>query len=148
MVENRWKPRFCTHKVLRSECLPCSEVRRKRDRERHKRIVSTPEGRKRHREQAMRNYLLRRDKAVEALGAACECCGEHRKTMLDIDHVHGNGAELRRERGEHHHIVDINNQQNLEDYQLLCSNCNQSKQRNGGICQHKDEQFVDYACNQ
>jgi hypothetical protein len=66
--------------------------------------------------------------------------------MLEIDHIHNNGCEERRaDRGNHflvyQRIRDGN--VNLNDYQLLCRNCNASKRRNGCTCEHKTEQRVD-----
>ena len=88
--------------------------------------------RKRHREL--------RCEAIEAYGGECVCCGENEPTFLDLDHIHNDG---------HQHRVVVGNTTRLmiflkrdgwprDRIQLLCCNCNQGKDRNGGICPHKE----------
>lgn len=79
-----------------------------------------------------------RKELVAALGGRCSCCGESHFSMLDIDHVHGNGRAHRESLGHQWHKVFRDIKDNLDSglYQLLCSNCNQSKRRLGE-CEHK-----------
>jgi len=85
------------------------------------------------------------DKALNALGDRCACCGETRNSMLDIDHVAGGGNMERR--------ADLGNNfklyQRIRDglvklgiHQILCSNCNNSKRRNCGLCEHYTERWA------
>lgn len=88
-----------------------------------------------------------RDRAVVAAGGyMCACCGELRKSMLDIDHINNDGYRHRQKVGSsawYHDVVE-----NPSKYQVLCCNCNQSKRRNRGQCEHKTERrhtVVDWA---
>ena len=80
-----------------------------------------------------------RKKAMESLGGSkCRCCSEIRVSMLDIDHRNGDGAEHRRKRrgplSLYHDVISDPGR-----FQVLCCNCNQSKRRNGGSCEHITE---------
>jgi hypothetical protein len=65
--------------------------------------------------------------------------------MLTIDHVHENGAEHRRElgwgrnrsSGDFARWLRDNGYPDKDSYQILCYNCNISKYKNGGTCEHK-----------
>lgn len=99
-----------------------------------------------------RHYGLRK-LVFEAYGNACSCCGEHRMSMLTIDHVNNDGHEHRRRLSANTKshkwrsvniggttlYADIVNSGFPDDLQLLCANCNASKSRNGGICEHLTE---------
>lgn len=79
--------------------------------------------------------------AVRAiLGTSCACCGESRQSMLDIDHKNGGGCQHRKSSGGPNAVYrEIRTMPNPhEKYQLLCSNCNQSKRRLGE-CEHEVE---------
>ena len=71
-----------------------------------------------------RSYRYRLD-VVEALGAVCADCGYTDIRALEIDHVHDNGAEHRKSgRGASYYKSMLDH---LDEYQVLCSNCNQIK---------------------
>lgn len=80
-----------------------------------------------------------RKQIIEGYGGKCACCGETEFHFLDIDHIDNDG------RADREHFNDFrafyrwlrNNGFPKDKYQLLCSNCNQGKRRNGGICPHK-----------
>ena len=79
-----------------------------------------------------------RNSVLNALGGVCSCCGESHRSMLDIDHVNGNGRAHRESLGYawskiYKHVIE---NAGSGIYQLLCSNCNQSKRRIGS-CEHK-----------
>ena len=64
--------------------------------------------------------------------------------MLDVDHVRGGGNKHRKSlkhRGVAYFysvvMKDVKNSGGM--FQILCCNCNHSKRRNGGICEHKTE---------
>jgi hypothetical protein len=88
--------------------------------------------------QRTRNANLRSE-MILAYGGCCACCGESEVIFLDLDHIHNNGAEHRREFGNGVKIILWlrDNGWPRENFQLLCSNCNQGKARNGGTCPHK-----------
>ena len=69
----------------------------------------------------------------------CACCGFcEDKIFLDIDHIYGGGSKHKNSiigMTLHRWLI----QNNLpKGFQVLCSNCNQGKRRNRGICPHKD----------
>jgi hypothetical protein len=85
-----------------------------------------------------RNAKLRAE-MIEAYGAKCACCGESEPLFLDLDHIHNDGADHRREFGRDRiAILQSLREQGWprDNVQLLCCNCNQGKARNGGICPH------------
>lgn len=69
----------------------------------------------------------------------CACCGcNEGKIFLDIDHVAGGGSKHKKLNPNltlHHWLIK---NKLPKGFQVLCSNCNQGKRRNGGICPHKD----------
>ncbi len=81
---------------------------------------------------------LIKDEVFDAYGGyICNCCGETEPLFLEIDHVHNNGYEMRKVHGTGSHMyswLKANNYPN--DFQILCSNCNRGKYRNGGACPH------------
>lgn len=86
-------------------------------------------------------YRTRRE-AIKALGGKCTCCGERHFTMLDLDHVNNDGAKHRSEAlgGNFKVYRQISNGETPQyKVQVLCCNCNQSKRRNGGACEHKSK---------
>lgn len=87
-----------------------------------------------------------------AYGEKCACCGEHRKSMLCLDHINNDGAEHRRSLtikwtgawvnkniSGTNVYADVVKRGFPKDFQILCCNCNMSKARNGGICEHRSE---------
>lgn len=90
----------------------------------------------------MEEYRVRiQAETFEVYGGACVCCGEHRKSMLTIDHVNGGGNKHRESlgmtAGGYRFYGWLKRQGWPQDgYQLLCYNCNLSKVRNGGVCEH------------
>lgn len=75
---------------------------------------------------------------LHALGDECACCGEKRLTMLNVDHIFNDGGIHRRRVGgvrkTYREILAMENPRSR--FQVLCSNCNLSKVRNKGICEH------------
>ena len=92
-----------------------------------------------------RNRRLR-ERAIDAYGGACACCGEARYEFLAIDHIHGDGASERR-KFKMTGGTDI--YRRLRDagypkdrYRLLCHNCNSSLGFYG-FCPHERERLAD-----
>lgn len=62
--------------------------------------------------------------------------------MLDIDHINGGGREECRSFNGNNFKIYQRISSGIADrslYQVLCCNCNHSKRRNGGTCEHKTE---------
>lgn len=75
---------------------------------------------------------------LETYGNKCMCCGEPEPHFLDIDHIQNNGQAHRKKlRGHSAMWRDMIKNYDPSQYQVLCSNCNQGKRRNRGICPHK-----------
>lgn len=100
----------------------------------------TPERRERELARMRAYRLVLKIEAYEAYGGArCACCGEDTEEFLSIDHVHRNGAAMRRDSKReaaalYKHLKD---QGYPPGYQVLCMNCNFGRERNGGICPHR-----------
>lgn len=78
---------------------------------------------------------------MDHYGNACACCKETGKTFLSIDHVNNDGYKDvtsggKRKAGFALYQKIIKAGFPLT-FQILCMNCNVSKHRNGGICEHK-----------
>ena len=87
-----------------------------------------------------------RSRAIEVLGGKCACCGESRETMLEIDHVNNDGAAHRSEaKGGVYRTYREMAASGVRNprFQVLCANCNASKHRNGGSCEHASESRSD-----
>jgi len=93
-----------------------------------------------YRKQCLEKYYRVRERAIAALGGCCTCCGEMRRTMLHIDHVHNDGYLEGRQRRAYtlaRRVLNPNTPSGR--FQVLCANCNHSKARNGGTCEHVTE---------
>lgn len=70
---------------------------------------------------------------IENYGGCCATCKENQPEFLVIDHINNDGAEDRRNRGlfglKMYRWL-IKNGCPIDEYQLLCSNCNWKKQLN------------------
>jgi hypothetical protein len=79
-------------------------------------------------------------------GPVCACCGETGLSFLSIDHVNNDGAEHRRSLGYGEGNGSGAYAATLRwmkrngyppGFQVLCMNCNHSKEVNGGVCEHR-----------
>lgn len=108
----------------------------KRRANRHKVAKFQPE---KARAQYLRKYRSVRRRAMALLGDRCACCRETLATMLEIDHIHNDGNIERKTNGWSQSAI-LKRILRMEDprsrYQILCANCNKSKFRNGGQCEH------------
>lgn len=84
--------------------------------------------------QRARSYM-RRSAVIHFYGDQCAQCGEDEYSKLTIDHIHGGGTKHRKEMGSN--IIDYlyNNTISKDGYQVLCYNCNCSKD-----VEYKDQQ--------
>lgn len=96
-------------------------------------------------------YKRLKDAVFNAYGGyQCACCGETEPLFLTIDHIEGDGSRHRMEMTpEGQDYRDYRSATGYKTYrwlernnfpagfQVLCSNCNHGRHRNGGICPHK-----------
>lgn len=92
----------------------------------------SPEGKRKARERARKRRLS----LIEQMGGECVCCGEDTYEFLQFDHIDGNGAEHRNELGRTS-LATSDVIAKIEEFQLLCCNCNFAKGMYGG-CPHED----------
>ena len=77
-----------------------------------------------------------RELVFKKLGSKCECCKEKIIDFLQLDHVSEGGASERRLLKSKNQIY-LRALDNLEEYRLLCANCNWGIYVNKGICPHQ-----------
>lgn len=79
-----------------------------------------------------------RDEVFAAYGGyRCVCCGETMREFLQIDHIDGNGASMRKEQGIGWAFYRwLKRHGYPSGYQILCANCNIAKHR-FGVCPHQ-----------
>lgn len=99
-------------------------------------------------------YQRLKDAVFEAYGGyRCSCCGETEPMFLTIDHMNRDGSTHRRLIAKQKSIKSLKTDYRamtgiatyywLErnrfppGFQVLCSNCNHGRHRNGGICPHQ-----------
>lgn len=101
-----------------------------------------------YRKQQESSSLVRRQKEKEAVMShyskgknSCVCCGQVGIEFLTIDHINNDGAKQRRElktaRGGASFYRWLRRNGYPGGYQVLCANCNLSKEIGGGVCAHK-----------
>jgi hypothetical protein len=100
----------------------------------------------RNRARALRLELL------EKLGNKCACCDEAQLKFLAIDHINGisdeerelaakskrgiKGGKRLRLSGD---MLCLFAMARLEQFRILCHNCNMGRHLNGGCCPHEDQ---------
>jgi hypothetical protein len=90
------------------------------------------------RKQKRSAYARNRELAIQYYGGKCACCGEIELTFLDLDHINNDGAYHRRTDSTARNSATWAKKHGYPPiFQVLCSNCNQGKQRNGGVCPHQ-----------
>ena len=83
-------------------------------------------------------YRLRHDAIMAYGGYRCACCGEGEPMFLTLDHINNDGTRHRREIGTNQKILrSLQASGYPPGFQVLCSNCNHGRHRNGGTCPHK-----------
>ncbi len=84
-------------------------------------------------------YRVRHEAIMAYGGYRCACCGADEALFLTIDHVNNDGSRHRRQVGASKELFRwLKKNGYPEGFQVLCSNCNQGRYRNGGVCPHKD----------
>lgn len=83
--------------------------------------------RERGRRAASKRHARLRQQALDAYGARCACCNEHRTEFLAIDHIDGGGNAHRKEIGASgststYRWLEVNGYP--PGFRVLCHNCN------------------------
>lgn len=85
--------------------------------------------------------VSRKGKIFEHYGNFCACCGEKEYSLLTVDHINNNGKEHSSSSGRRYSgdrlyfiLIELNFPTGI---QILCFNCNISKNHNKGTCIHK-----------
>lgn len=82
------------------------------------------------------NQRIRED-AIAHYGGACACCGETHPAFLAIDHIDGGGNQHRKTERIANMALWLKRTGYPEGFRVLCHNCNQGRQINGGTCPHQ-----------
>ena len=95
-------------------------------------------------EKSKRNQDRCRQEVYAAYGGyKCNCCGETEKMFLSIDHVHNDGAAMKKAKlysGNGTGFYQwLRKNKFPSGFQVLCMNCQVGKHKNGGICPHKQK---------
>ncbi len=86
-------------------------------------------------------YRLQHEAMLAYGGYRCACCGIAEPPFLSIDHIDGGGARHRKQTGTSVYFYKWLQANNYpKGFQVLCSNCNHGRHRNGGVCPHKTDQ--------
>ena len=117
----------------RAQILPGKRVAQRR------RYRENPETRKMMIMAQRRSYQKLRAQLFAGYGDACACCGETTPSFLELDHVNGGGAKHYHATGPIRLYRDVILAGFPPIYRLLCANCNRGRQRNGGICPHREQ---------
>lgn len=76
-------------------------------------------------------------------GVFCACCGETEERFLTIDHINGCTKAQRKAEGTGGALYRwLRAHGYPPGYQVLCFNCNMGREKNGGICPHRDPHRV------
>jgi hypothetical protein len=100
-------------------------------------VAANPE--KRRANSLAHYYRLQNEAILHYGGYHCACCGETEPMFLTLDHVANNGKSHREEMrstGGAKMYRWLRDNGYPSGFQVLCSNCNHGKYRNGGICPH------------
>lgn len=96
------------------------------------------EYRARHVREQMALRKRQRQQVISHYGGRCVCCGEAEPKFLCLDHVEGGGRLHRKTKSGGRHWKDIIDLGFPPDFQILCANCNQAKETEGG-CPHAQD---------
>lgn len=124
----------------------CAYYASNRERERKVRKEYRSRNRQKANERENKRTRQLRNEMLDAYGSICACCGESERLFLELDHVNGDGAKHRAETGCRS-STSMYRWLKKRDwpkkrFQLLCSNCNQGKKRNNGICPHQERKTI------
>jgi len=94
----------------------------------------------RFKERQQKYQKERKRQVFEHYGTECECCGETELDFLTLDHPNDDGAEHRAEVGagqKFYQWLIKNEFPDTFELRTLCSNCNNGRRVNGGVCPHQ-----------
>jgi hypothetical protein len=99
------------------------------------------EHKKRLQLESIKRRRILREKIFAHYGDRCTCCGETQKEFLSLDHINNDGAKHRRELGistggNRFYLWVVRNNY-PPGLQVLCYNCNLSKEKYGYCPHHK-----------
>lgn len=82
-----------------------------------------------YRELSQMRFWIQKCEAVYSLGGACVMCGETDATVLQFDHIHGDGHCEGKGRAGLYAVRWIKNhtEEAKSKYQVLCANCHMRK---------------------
>lgn len=107
--------------------------------------AATPTARTTRRLRLYRNYAKRVRRAVIALlGGECVMCHETDEDVLQVDHKEGakEGYNERERSGHGLYLAIVKGRRSVEEFQLLCANCNARKRlTHGEIKGYKARKF-------
>lgn len=109
-----------------------AKMRRYRARLKERGLHRTPEVRAANNARMKAWNAKWRRTALEALGGKCKRCGFADERALQIDHVHGDGNQERRENRQGKYYRKVIEAISTGKYQLLCANCNWIKRHENG----------------
>lgn len=95
-------------------------------------------------EKTKRNQQRTKAEVFAAYGGfVCNCCGETEPMFLSIDHVHNDGAAMRKAKlysgnGTGFYLW-LRKNKFPSGFQVLCMNCQIGKHKNGGVCPHQSK---------
>lgn len=147
LLSDNWYASY--QRINKHQCKLCARAYTKRWEKTHKDIVlerrrkSSKESYQRTGGRAVKANALRlRLEVIKVYGGKCACCGDSHWEFLEIDHKNGGGNAHRRAlgvNGGYQFYLWLRKQGFPSDeFQLLCSNCNQAKRRYGR-CPHENE---------
>jgi len=90
-----------------------------------------------------RYHRLQHDAIMAYGGYRCACCGIDEPLFLTLDHIDNGGTRHRRQVGKGDKFYAwLRDHGYPAGFQVLCSNCNNGRHRNRGVCPHKYRQSV------
>lgn len=127
-------------RLERGECTSCGQ--RKADKGTRCSVCCEQE-RIQHGKHNKVHFQKLREKILSHYGKFCHCpgCIETEELFLEFDHINNDGNKHRKiiGKGGQALIHWIINNEFPTSIQVLCSNCNQGKRRNNGICPHLNQ---------
>lgn len=87
-------------------------------------------------EQVFRLNTQYKQRALEAYGNQCQCCGETEVSFLQFHHMNGRDETNRRVSGARF-FRQLARDNYPNDIELLCANCHAGKHANNGVCPHQ-----------
>jgi hypothetical protein len=145
-IQSHFNQKFCSDKCLNSHLVLYRKNYNKNNNDKHSKYHK--EWRINNKERDKQNSMNRNKRIkIEVMSyyckgiPYCQCCKENIVKFLTIDHVDNNGSKHRKSLGliggiKFYYWLKNNNYP--KGYQVLCYNCNCGRDKNHGICPHKE----------